>query len=154
MSVKTKALGEKLVHVARTKPVTVQESASVKEVLALIRQKQVHCVMVCNGPKLSGIFTERDFLMKALGRANSNDPIRKYMTPEPVIGYLEETLGEAVEVMNAKGLRNLPLVDEQGTPASLLTVNTIIRYLADHFPAEVVNRPPQPHRVSEHTDGA
>jgi len=153
MSVKTKALGEKLLHVTRTKPVTVQEEAPLGEVLALMRQKQVHCVMVCKGKKLSGVFTERDFLMKALGKKTFG-PIKEYMTPNPVIGYLEETVGEAVEVMNEKGLRNLPLVDEQGAPASLVTVNTIIRYLADHFPAEVVNRPPQPRMVSEETDGA
>lgn len=153
MSVKTKALGEKLSHVTRTKPVTVQEEAPLGEVLALMRQKQVHCVMVCKGKKLSGVFTERDFLMKALGK-KAFGPIKDYMTPNPVIGSLEQTVGEAVEVMNEKGLRNLPLVDEQGAPASLVTVNTIIRYLADHFPAEVLNRPPQPHRVSEETDGA
>lgn len=154
MSVKTKALAEKLVHVTRTKPVTVSETASLGKVLALMRAKKVHCIMVCKGKKLSGIFTERDYLMKALGKAKSAEPIAKYMTPKPVTAYLKETLGEVIEVMNQKGLRNLPLVDASGSPASLVTANTIIRYLADHFPAEVVNRPPQPHMISEETDGA
>lgn len=154
MSVKTKALAEKLVHVARTKPITVQEKDAVGDVLALMRKKEVHCVMVCSGPKLSGIFTERDFLMKALGKAKSGDLIREYMTPNPLIGTPDQTLGEAVEIMNAKGLRNLPLIDENGTPTSLVTVNTVIRYLAEHFPAEVVNQPPRPHMVTDETDGA
>jgi MFS transporter, MHS family, proline/betaine transporter len=153
MSVKTKALREKLSHVTRTKPVTVPETASVREVLALMREKQAHCVMVCKGPALSGIFTERDYLMKVLGRAKGAEPIRDFMTPKPLIATLDQTLGEAIEAMNAKGLRNLPLVDEQGAPASLLTVNAIIRYLADHFPAQVVNRPPAP-MVSNEQDGA
>jgi CBS domain-containing protein len=154
MSVKTKALAEKLVHVTRTKPVTVLETAKLGAVLALMREKKVHCVMVCKGKKLTGVFTERDYLNKALGKAKSSEPISKYMTPKPLTAYLEETLGEVIEVMNQKGLRNLPLVGKGGEPASLVTVNTIIRYLADHFPAEVVNRPPQPHLVSEETDGA
>ena len=92
--------------------------------------------------------------MKTLGKASSSEPISRYMTPEPLTGRLEETLGEVVEVMNAKGLRNLPLVDSLGAPASLVTADTIIRYLADHFPAAVVNRPPQPHMHSDQMDGA
>lgn len=154
MSVKTKALSEKLTYVTRTKPVTVQENATVGEVLSLMREKQIHCVLVCQGSKLAGIFTERDYLMKAIGRAKSKDPIRAYMSPDPVTGYLDETVGEAIEVMNAKGLRNLPLVDDQGAPTSLLTVTRTIQYLADHFPAEVVNRPSAPHIVTQDADGA
>lgn len=154
MSLKTKALNEKLAYIAREKPVTVPEEASMKDVLSLMRQHAAPCVLVCRGAKLVGIFTERDYLVKAAGQAKPGEPIRQYMTPEPVTAALEQSLGEAVEVMNAKGLRHLPLVDRHGAPASLLTVNVVIQYLADHFPAAVVNRPPQPHVTSEETDGA
>ncbi len=154
MSVKTKALSEKLLRVVRDQPVCVEESATVREALTLMRERQTSCLMVCRGRRLVGIFTERDFLMKAAGRAKPRDPIRSYMTPSPDIARLEQTVGEAIEVMNEKGFRNLPLVDEGGSPASLVTVNGIIRYLADHFPAAVVNRPPQPHLISEEMDGA
>ena len=154
MAVKTKALSEKLVHVARTKPVSVPESSTLGEALAVMRETKIHCLMVCRGKKLVGIFTERDYLMKAAGKADPAESIKAYMTPDPVIVTLEQTVGEAVETMNAKGLRNLPVVDEAGSPASLVTVNTIIKYLAGHFPAAVVTRPPQPHMVTDQTDGA
>jgi len=154
MSVKTKALSEKLAHVVRYEPAIVQESTPVKDALARMRQKQKPALMVCKGKKLVGIFTERDYLMKVLGAAKSADPIGKYMTPTPVTGRLDETLGEVIEVMDEKHLRTLPLVDETGAVASVVTVLTVIQYLADHFPAAVVNRPPQPHVVSEEVDGA
>lgn len=154
MSIKTKALSEKLRHVIRTKPVCVQEDFPMGKALDLMREKRVHCLMVCRGPKLTGIFTDRDHLMKSLGKARTDEPMSRYMTPSPVIGSLDQTVGEAVEVMSSKGLRNLPLVDSAGTPESLVTVDTLIRYLADHFPAAVVNRPPQPHLVSDEADGA
>ncbi len=154
MPPKTKALAEKLAHVARTKVVSVEETVPIQEAIALMREKKIHCLMVTKGGKLCGVFTDRDFLMKAFGKALSGKTARDYMTPNPVIATLDQSLGEAVEVMNAKGLRNLPLVDEKGVPASLLTVDTVIRYLADHFPAAVVNRSPTPHAVSEEADGA
>ena len=154
MSFKTKALSEKLAHIVRYEPAAVQESAPIKEALALMRQKQKPALMVCKGKKLVGIFTERDYLIKAVGRCRSTDPIRNFMTPGPITGHLEESLGEVVETMNAKGLRTLPLVDEAGGPTSVVTVLTVIQYLADHFPAAVVNRPPQPHITSDQADGA
>ncbi len=154
MSIKTKALSEKLGHVVRTKPVCVQEDLPVGKALELMRQKGVHCLMVCKGSKLTGIFTDRDHLMKVLGRAKGSEPMSAFMTPSPVIGSTEQTVGETVEIMSAKGLRNLPLVDEAGAPTSLVTVDTLIRYLADHFPAAVVNRSPAPHLVSDEADGA
>ena len=154
MSVKTKALSEKLAHVTRFDPLIVQENCTVKEALARMRAGQKPVLLVCKGKKLVGIFTERDYLMKVVGRAKPSDPLRDYMTADPVTGSMDETLGEAIEVMNAKRLRNLPLVDKAGVPACVVTVMSVIQYLAGHFPAAVVNRPPQPHVFSEEMDGA
>lgn len=154
MSVKTKALGEKLAHIVRYEPAVAQESTSLKDALALMRQKQKPALMICRGKKLVGIFTERDYLMKIAAEASPSEPVGKYMSPDPVTVRLDDTLGEAIEVMHAKRLRTLPILDESGAPASVITVLTVIGYLADHFPAAVVNRPPQPHVVSDESDGA
>jgi CBS domain-containing protein len=154
MSFKTKALSEKLVHVARAQVVCIQEDGSLKEGLALMRQSQAPCLMICRGQKLTGIFTERDYLMKVASQEKGGELIRDFMTANPIIASLENTIGEAIEIMNSKGLRHLPLVDQDGAPASVVTVSIIIQYLADLFPAAVVNRPPQPHVVSEEMDGA
>jgi CBS domain-containing protein len=155
MSSKTKALNEKLVHVAKDNPLVVKDSDSVAEVLSKMRGQRTACALVAGSGKLVGIFTERDHLMKVAGQAEAaRKPIRDFMTPNPVRASLDGTVGDAIETMNAKGLRNLPVVDAEGKPAFLITVGGIIRYLADHFPAAVVNRPPQPHVSTEHTDGA
>ena len=154
MSSKTKALNEKLAHVARAKPVTVQEDCGLGEGLALMRLRQIPCLLVCKGTKLSGVFTERDFLMKAAGKADAAAAISGFMTAPPIIVSEEATVGQAIELMNEKGLRNLPLVGASGEPVSLVTVNSLIRYLAEHFPASVVNLPPRPQMAAEETDGA
>lgn len=154
MSFKTKALNEKLGHVDRYEPAAVEETATVKEALHLMRRRQKPALMVCRKGQLVGIFTERDYLMKAAGAAKAGEPISKYMTPKPVTGGLDQTLGEAIEIMDAKHLRTLPIIDADGVPASVVTVLTVIRYLADHFPAAVVNRPPQPHLHAVDVDGA
>ncbi len=154
MSLKTKALSEKLAHVARENAVAVAEDVPVGIALNLMRERDADCLSVCRAGKLVGVFTERDYLMKVAGKASSDEPISKYMTPDPIMGRLDETVGEAVEVMNERHLRHLPLVDEKGAPASVVTVDDVIRWLADQYPAAVVNRPPDPRTEGEESDGA
>ena len=154
MSVKTRALSEKLSRVARAAPISAAKTATVKQALALMREHKTHCLMICEGGRLAGIFTERDALMKVEGRARGDEPVSAYMTANPITARLDDTVGSVVEVMEAKGLRQLPIVDKDGAPASVVTVGAIIRYLAENFPAAVVNRPPQPHAKAAEADGA
>jgi len=154
MSLKTKVLSEKLARVTRFDPLIVPDTATVKEALARMRQRQKPVLLICKGKKLVGIFTERDYLMKVAGKAKPGDSIKDYMTPKPVTGRMSKTLGEVIELMDEKGMRNLPIVDAAGAPAAVVTVMSAIQYLADHFPAAVVNRPPHPHVVSAEADGA
>lgn len=154
MSLKTKALSEKLSAVAHEEPLCIDEKAQVAEALGAMRRHDTDCALVCRGGKLVGVFTERDYLMKVAGIAKSSDPIVKYMTPSPIVERLNQTVGEAVEVMNEKTLRHLPLVDEKGAPVGVVTVDGVIDWLAEHYPAAVVNRPPQPNVAAQETDGA
>ena len=155
MSTKTLALNEKLERLDLLPPVTVEEDASYETTLAAMRRAKQGSVLVCRAGKLTGIFTERDVLNRCLlEKIALSTPIRKLMTPNPATARQDSTLGEAVELMHAKGARNLPIVDSQGRPKGLLTVGRVIRYLADHYPAEVVNLPPVLHQTSHETEGA
>jgi CBS domain-containing protein len=154
MTVKAKALDENLGHIARQKAVSISESSTVEKAVAVMREKKVPCLLLVKAGKLTGIFTERDYLFKVIGTADPKDPISRYMTKNPIVVDLGETVGAAAKVMNDKGLRHLPLIDKRGGPASVVTVDEIIEYLADCFPAMVVNRPPQPHLRAEETEGA
>jgi CBS domain-containing protein len=42
------------------------------------------------------------------------------------------------------GFRHVPLVDSDGRPVGILSVKDIVDYLAEHFPREVLNIPPEP----------
>lgn len=154
MSSKTQALTEKLSRVARAQPVTVPRSLPLKDALLRMRERKTPCLLVCEGRRLVGIFTERDYLLKAAGRTRGDEPIDRFMTPQPISAGVDETVGKAVEVMAREGLRQLPVVDEDGAPASVVTVGGLIQHLAEDFPASVVNRPPEPHRGAPETDGA
>jgi len=155
MSTKTSALNEKLERLELLPPVIVEEDASYGQALEAMRRSKRGSVLVCKSDKLTGIFTERDVLNRCLlEKPPLSTPIRKLMTPSPAAAGPETRLGEAVELMHEKGARNIPIVDSKGRPKGLLTVGAVIRYLADHYPTEVVNLPPVLHQTTRDTEGA
>ena len=151
---KTKALQETLGTLEAVPFATVDPKSSLKDVYAQMQKEKVGCVLVCKGPKLVGIFSERDLVLKTLGDVPLDTPVEKVMTPDPVTATVKTTVGEAVELMHTRGFRNLPILDDKKKPIGLVTVNRIIKYLAALFPAEVYNIPPKPDQVDEAADGA
>ena len=154
MSAKTQALRQPLQHLDLLTPIVVDEDTPYGEVLATMRKNARGSVIVCREGSATGVYTERDYLYKhCLERVDPKTPIGKLMSTRPVTVTAKATLGEAVELMHDKRVRNLPVVDEKGRPQALLTVGGIIRFLAENFPREVVNLPPTT-QVSGDADGA
>ncbi|MEK7656621.1 MAG: CBS domain-containing protein [Elusimicrobiota bacterium] len=132
-----------------------EESLSYRDSLELMRERGLGSILVCRGGRLTGIFTERDILNKLVLEAPpANTPVREFMTRPVVTAGEGATVGDAVRLMHGKHIRNLPIVDAEGKPKGLVTVGRIIRLLAAHYPAEVVNLPPKPGQVTEEVEGA
>ncbi len=128
---------------------------TVAEAVALMRQHRVGCVLVCDGPRLAGIFTERDLLRRVLARERPLSVLLSVcMTPDPVVVYPQEPIGAAVRRMEEGGYRHLPVVDPSGRPLGILSVKRIVHYLVEHFPATICNLPPDPSAVPREAEGA
>jgi CBS domain-containing protein len=138
-----------------TRPLQVAPAQTVAEAVALMRHDRVGCVLVCDGGRLVGIFTERDLLRRVLGPGRPLSlPVREVMTPNPVAVHPKEPIGVAVRRMEEGGYRHLPVVDEAGRPVGVVSVKRIVHYLVEHFPATVYNLPPDPDAVPNAPEGA
>ena len=135
-------------------PLVVDETTSYSAVLQRMRELNRGSVMICRGETVTGVFTERDYLHKhCLEGVAGDTPIGKLMSTPPVTVKVKTALGEAIELMHDKKFRNLPIIDDKGRPHGLLTVGAVIRYLAEKFPAEVMNQPPT-FQVTKDAEGA
>jgi CBS domain-containing protein len=76
------------------------------------------------------------------------------MTAQPDTLTPEDTVGEALALMDRGGYRHVPLTDAHGRPAGLLRQQDVLAYLAEAFPEEILNLPPRPHQRMEGPDGA
>jgi CBS domain-containing protein len=76
------------------------------------------------------------------------------MTTEPRTLDLDQTIRDAVELMQTGRYRNVPLVDRAGRLVGVVRQNDIIKYLAESFPEELLNLPPRPHQRMKAPEGA
>src|SRR5712671_3014745 len=74
-----------LSEVVSQPPLIVNASATLGEAVALMQRERRACVLIEEKGALAGIFTERDILMKVVGRSIDLDrtPITASMTRDP-----------------------------------------------------------------------
>jgi CBS domain-containing protein len=136
-------------------PLCLGRDAPVRDAVALMRLHRVGCVLVCQGGRLLGIFTERDLLRRVLapGRPLSL-PLGDCMTADPVVVQRTESIGAAIRRMEEGGYRHLPVVDGAGRPIGVLSVKRIVQYLVEHFPSTIHCLPPDPEAFPHRPEGA
>jgi len=118
----------------------------------VMKQDEGGCAIVCEQGLVVGIFTERDVLTKIIGESVAmSDPVSKWMSPIVATLSPDDTIGDAVAVMTEKSYRNIPLVKD-GQLAGSISVFDVISYLAETYPKETMNLPPNLDQVmdSEH----
>ena len=136
-------------------PTTVAPSAPLSNAIEAMKKGGRGCLLICDGPRLVGIFTERDLLNRVLGKELPlTRPIEQAMTHDPVTLAEDVFLVHVVDRMDEKGFRYIPLVDRgTGSVKGLVSALEVITYLAEHFPAEVYNLPPRLDQRSHTSEG-
>ncbi len=118
---------------------TAPEDIPVKDVARLMTARGIGSVVVVDGQKRPiGIITDRDIVVRVT--ALEQDPravtVGAVMSKPLVTITKTQDIGTAIGVMARHGIRRLPIVDEAGQLASILTLDDILRFkLAD--PAEL-----------------
>jgi len=111
----------------RRPPVTVEATASIEEAAEMMRRFEIHSLPVVDEDGvLEGILTDSDLLAAVAGVAA---PVRdvgsllvaRVMTSEPITIGTDATLGEAAGLLLEGGFRHLPVVDEDGRLAGMLS---------------------------------
>ena len=137
------------------KPLCLSPDATLADAVRLMREHHVGCVLAVEHDRLVGILTERDLLLKVVGRkVDLAAPVDQFMTAGPDALTPEATMGEALALMDRGGYRHVPLVDESGQIAGLLRQQDILAYVAEAFPESILNLPPRPHQQMQEQDGA
>ena len=148
---------ERLRALSRRQPVTVLPGTSLAEcVRAIQRTGTGDSVFVCDASgRLIGVLTERDVFARLVGgTVDLSQPVERLMTTEPHTLDLDDTIRDAIVLMQTGRYRNVPMVDPTGHLVGVVRQSDIIKYLAESFPEELLNLPPRPHQRMQEPEGA
>jgi CBS domain-containing protein len=148
---------ERLRALSRRQPVTVRPGTSLADcVRAIQRSGTGDSVFVCDADdRLIGVLTERDIFARIVGGTmDLAQPVETLMTTDPHTLDLDQTIRDAIILMQTGRYRNVPVVDEDGILVGVVRQSDIIRYLAESFPEELLNLPPRPNQRMKQPEGA
>jgi CBS domain-containing protein len=113
-------------------------------ILQMAEKRRAAVVVVDRQGALQGIFTERDLLRRVAvpGRDPKTTPLSDVMTREPESLGPDALIAYAINRLHNANYRTIPLVDAQGRPIGIMTVNDIVQWLAELFPEAILNAPP------------
>jgi CBS domain-containing protein len=146
--------------VGRRLPVSVPRGTTIAEcLLAIQRTGTGDSVFVTDDDgRLAGVLAERDIFGRLVGPdvgqgVDVDAPVDAYMTTNPHTLRLDQTVLDALELMQSSLYRNVPVVDDQRFLVGVVRQIDILKFLAESFPEELLNLPPRPHQRMEQAEG-
>lgn len=88
-------------------------STPVFEALGEMAQRNVGALVVVDGERIVGIFSERDYARKIIlaGKSSKETPVEEIMTRKVVTVGRSTTVKECLELMTERRVRHLPVVE-------------------------------------------
>jgi CBS domain-containing protein len=142
-------------HLRVKKAITMTPQETVAAAVELMQNKKIGCVLVTENRILSGIFTERDVLLKAAGSKNYHAlKLSDVMTPHVDAFEPDDSIAFVLNAMHVGGYRHVPVIDKDRKPIAVISVKDIITFILEHFAEDVLNLPPAPLRKTDAREGA
>jgi len=108
----------------------VSPSDTVLDALRLMAEQGIGAVVVLEGEKLAGIFTERDYARKValLRRSSGDTPVSDIMTRAVRYVHPTQTAEECMALMTENRLRHLPVLDD-GRIVGLVSIGDLVKHV-------------------------
>jgi CBS domain-containing protein len=113
---------------------TVDVSGTVLDALQVMKSADTGAVLVSDGHKIVGIFTERDYTrnVEVNGREAKNTPVKDLMTKEMVMVKPETSVQQCINLMARYHIRHLPVIENEKVIGVVSLRKLADTLLADH----------------------
>jgi CBS domain-containing protein len=115
----------------------VAPETSVYEALEIMDRQDIGALLVMSGPRLLGVFSERDYSRKVIlkGKASKETLVGEIMSGTPVLGP-DQSVDECMRLMTEFRIRHLPVLEAEivvGVVSIGDLVNWIIHRQEEHI---------------------
>ncbi len=109
---------------------TILPEATVQEALEIMASRRISSLPVTIGADLVGIFSERDYIRRAVPKriAPWDVRVKDIMTEEVVCVTMDNTIRECMELMSSHRFRHLPVVDAK-LLVGMVSISDILKAL-------------------------
>ena len=117
----------RLADIMRPEPIIVAPEDTLGEVAEQMTAVNVGAVIVKDYGRLIGILTERDLLKAMAARVHTSEArVRQWMTEDPLTAPADADAEEAAQIMLEHGFRHLPVMDENGAVAGIVSLRRVV----------------------------
>ncbi len=108
--------------------ISIAPHRPVYDALVVLAEYEIGALVVLEGEKLVGIFSERDYAREVIlqGRSSKTTAISEVMTTAVISAKLTDTVEQAMSVMSEKRIRHLPVLDN-GQVIGMLSIGDVVK---------------------------
>lgn len=130
-----RALAEDAATAIECQPfLTIAPHASLGEAIELLGESGVSSLLVVDGDRLLGIFTERDVLEKVVEQYSRvrSQPVEQFMTSDPTIIYESDPSAAAAAAIAVAGHRHVPVLDMDRRVRGIVSPRRFFQFVDKH----------------------
>jgi len=111
-----------------SKVYSVGPEATVMDALTAMAEHDIGAVLITQGDRLMGIFTERDYARKVAlrGKSSKDTNISELMTPNVCTITPSHNMDQVMNIMTENRFRHLPVVDH-GKIVGIVTIGDVVK---------------------------
>lgn len=108
--------------------ISIAPHRPVFDALVVLAEYKIGALVVLDGDKLVGIFSERDYAREVIlqGKSSKTTAISEVMTANVISSKLTDTVEQAMSVMTEKRIRHLPVL-EGGKVIGVLSIGDLVK---------------------------
>ncbi len=145
---------KKIYQIVNPKLVQAPPDISLENAVQLMQENKSGYIVIAKNKKVVGLFSENDVVLRILERdADWAKPISEFMAQNPPVLNIKDSVGSAIDLMGQSNFYHIPLVDDKNELVNVLSVRTLIRFLAEFYPTEVYNLPPKHDQIMATPEG-
>ncbi|WP_419657943.1 CBS domain protein [Desulfosarcina variabilis str. Montpellier] len=118
---------------------TIPVEKTAEDAIVQMTEQQTSALIVMDGEKPVGIFTERDVLRCHVawrGRLFREMPLREAMVAKLIVAQPEDLVSSAMAMMIQADIRHLPVVKDRQI-AAMLTISDLVKHHVGELTAEL-----------------